>query len=633
LRVERNSKFTAVALIVVLAVAFSFLILYLMYPPAMPKLIHVDPDTEVSRLPLPKLLILLVLNPFTTMLKGNFSGVPAELSILESAYIPSGLRFIVDRFTKLMNSIASHLDRADNLMDEAEALIDSGRGMEAKPILIEASREIALANATYKELRLASEELARTFNLPRGNIYVKLNDLGCLIDGMYLRLLELLDMIERQKILIETSISIDIYPKTIWIGGRISVEGRLNTVFGKPLPGRAITILIDGSRILEVSTLWDGSFRVEVNLPYIYKHTIAVQARYTPTGDDAVKYKPSTSDPVEVSLLYIEPKVIVEPIGWILPGREFTLRGSVYSPSSLPYSSVKVSWINSVYHVKLQEDGFFEARLNTPGDIPDGEYILRVNTPASGVFAPVGASLIVTVRRIPVNVTLNLPSLAIAGLSVFTSGSFKAGDERLNATVKIFFAGREYNVESDGEFAIWLNLPLTLLSGYQTCSMRITPIDPWFSEVAIEERILVVNPLTVLASVGILVALAVKVSGGKAIKTYTEVIAAEISREEASGIAEAYFAPEEFRWLMDIYWEAVGIVGDLTGVMMKPYMTMREYLAAVASSSYGRIHRYLETITSAAERALYSPEVSAWTIMMAMMAIKSLRSEYARVKH
>jgi len=627
-----DSKLTAAVLILVLAVASSLLIPYLI-PPATHKLIHVDPDSELSRLPLPKLLILLVLNPFTAIARGNFSGVQAELSILESAYIPSGLRFIVDRFVQLMNSIASHLDRADNLMDEAEALIDSGMGVEAKPMLAEASGEIALANATYRELRLASEELARAFSLPRGDIYVRLNDLGRLIDRMRLRLLKLLDMIERQKILIETFVSIDIYPKTVWTGGRISVEGRLNTVFGEPLPGRSVTILVDSLRIAEASTSWDGSFRIEVNLPYIYKHTVAVQARYTPTGGDAVRYKPSASDKVEVSLLYIEPKMIVEPVGLVQPGREFTLRGSVYSSSPLPYSNVKISWINSVYYVKLGEDGFFEARLNTPRDIPDGEYILRVDTPASGVFAPVGASLTVTVRRIPVNATLNLPSLALAGLNMFASGSFRAGDERLNAMVKIYFAGREYNVESDGEFAIWLNLPLTLLSGYQTCSMRITPIDPWFSEAAIEERILVVNPLTVLVSVGILVALAVKVSGGKAIKTYTEVIAAEISREEASGMAEAYFAPEELRWLMDIYWEAVGIVGDLTGVVMKPYMTMREYLSAIASGSHGRVYRYLETITSAAERALYSPEVSAWTIMMAMMAIKSLRSEYARVKH
>lgn len=627
-----DSKLIAAVLIVALAVASSLLIPYLMYPPAMLKLIHVDPDSELSRLPLSRLLIILVLNPFTAMARGNFSGVSAELRILESAYIPSGLRFIVDRFIQLMNGIASHLDRADSLMDRAEELIDSGRGVEAKPMLAEASGEIALANATYRELRLASDELTRAFSLPRSDVYARLNDLGRLIDAMHLRLLRLLDLIERQRVLIETSISIDAYPKTVWTGGRISVEGRLNTASGKALPGRRVAIIVDGVRVSEASTSWDGSFRIDVNLPYIYKRTIAVQARYTPTGDDAVRYKPSTSDAVEVDLLYIEPRLIVEPVGSVLPGRGFTLRGSVHSPSQLPYSSVKISWINSVYQVKLRGDGSFEARLDTPGDIPDGKYILRVDTPASGVFAPVEASLAVTVWRIPVNATVSLPSLALAGLSVFASGSFRAGGERLNATVNVYFAGREYRVESDGDFSIWLNLPLTLLSGYQAYRLRITPIYPWFSEAALEGSILVVNPLTVLASVGVMIALAVRAFGRRVVEPIAEAVAAEAKLEEAPGMAEAYFAPGEFRWLMDMYWEAVGMIGELTGVAMKPYMTMREYLAAVASSSHVKLYRYLETITSAAERALYSPEVSAWSILTAVMAARGLRAEYARAK-
>ena len=627
---KKDFRLIAAALVMMLAAASILLIPYFMSPPAALKIIHVNPDAEASRLPPPKLLILLVLNPFAAMLRGNFSGVPVELSVLESAYIPSGLRFIVDRFTRLMNDVAGHLDRADNLMDGAEALIEVGRGLEAKPMLAEASGEIALANTTYRELRLASEELARAFSLPRGDIYMKLSDLGHLIEAMNLRLLGLLDRIERQRALTETFISIDVEPKTVWTGGKISVEGRLSEAYGKPLPGRRVAILFGGSRIYEASTSWDGSFKAEVNLPYIYKRTVTVQAKYTPTGEDAEAYKPSISDAVEVSLLYIEPKVIVEPVGWVLPGRAFTVRGSVHSTSPLPYSSVKVSWVSGVSDVELREDGSFEVELNTPGDLPDGEYAIRVNAPASGVFAPAEASLTVKVERIPVDVTLSLPSFAIAGLSAQVSGSYRAGGERFNATVRVYLAGQEYAVESNGEFEIQLSFPLTLLSGCQTCKVHVAPSTPWFSEAALEGSIPVVNPLTLLASTGALIALAAKVFGGRAAESALGA-AAEVKREEAPGMAEANFAPEEFRWLVDLYWEAVRLVSEMTGAVMEPHMTMREFLSA-AGPKLSKLYWCLETLTSAAERVLYSPKVPAWATSTATLALKSLKAEHARVK-
>jgi len=618
----------AAALVIMLAAASILLTPYFMRPPSALKIIHVNPNAEASRLPLPKLLTLLILNPFAAMLRGNFSGVPVELSVLQSAYIPSGLRFIVDRFTRLMNDVAGRLDRADSLMDEAEALIDAGRGLEAKPVLAEASGEIALANTTYRELRSASEELARAFSLPWGDIYMKLSDLGNLIGRMHLRLLWLLDEIERQKTLVETFISINVEPKTVWTGGKITVEGRLSGAYGRPLSGRRVTILVGGSRISEASTSWDGSFRAEVKLPYIYKPTVPVQAKYTPTGADAEAYKPSTSDAVEVSLLYIEPKITVEPVGRVLPGRAFTLRGRVQSASPPPYSSVKVSWVSGASDVELLEDGRFEAELNTPGDISDGRYLLRVNAPASGVFAPAEASLTVTVERIPVNVTLSPPRFAVAGLSTHLSGSYRAGGERFNATVKVYFAGQEYAVKSNGEFEIQLSAPLTLLSSYQACKVHVTPSDPWFSEAALEACVPVVNPLTLLASIGFLAALAAKVFGGRAAES-AAVAAAEVKREEAP--AEIQFAAEEFRWLIDLYWEAVSLVGEMTGVVMEPHMTMREFLSA-AEPKLGKLYWCLETLTSAAERALYSPAVPAWAASTARMALSNLRMEHTRAK-
>jgi RNAse (barnase) inhibitor barstar len=601
--------------------------------PAMPIERHVDPRAETVQLPYPDFFVALVLGAFDSLSWGNFSGAMQQIKSLGFAYIPEKFKFVFDRFTQIMNDEMRLLNDTSRMLDEAESLIDVGSEGEAKLLLERASRKLTLANETYRMLRAASDEIAGAFKLPRSDLFKGLDGISQFIHRLYQRLLHLLERAEKQRSLEETFLTVNVKPGRAWVGGIINVAGSLRSAQAA-LPERMLEILLDGAIWAETLTAEDGSFSITFNLPYIYKHTVAVQAKYTPTGADAEAYKPSISDAVEVSLLYIEPKVIVEPVGWVPPGKAFTVRGSVHSTSPLPYSSVKVSWVGSVLDVKLREDGRFEARLNTPGDIPDGKYTLRVNTPASGVFAPSAAALTVTVERIPVNVTLNVPGFALAGLGALLRGSFSSGDERLNATVKAYFAGQEYAVESNGDFAIRLSAPLTLLSGYQTFKVRVTPSDPWFSDAAYEGSILVVNPLTVLAPIGILIALAVKVLGRRAsaaIESLAGVAAAEVKREETPGMAESYFVTEEFRWLMDLYWEAAVLVGEMTGVVLEPHMTMREFLSA-AAPKLGKLYWCLETLTSAAERALYSPAVPAWATSTARMALNNLRAEYARLK-
>ncbi|MDH5807390.1 MAG: hypothetical protein QXW62_05870 [Candidatus Methanomethylicaceae archaeon] len=582
---------------------------------------HVNPNTESSHLPFPIFFANFIFNTFTNMLKSNFSIVSKNLQILELAYIPSNLRFIFDRFIYLMNNITNSLDKIEKLIDEAEALINIGKSLEAKSILIQASKEINIINITYKELRLASEEFAKAFYLPINEMRLRLDSLSQFINEINQRILLLLNKIEYQIMLNETFLTIDVKPKTVWIGDVITIEGKLTTQ-NEPLFGKKVSIFINELKINEVFTNLNGSFNIEVKLPYIYESSIDVQAKYIPIDMDAEIYKPSISNVIKVNLLYIEPEIIIESDKIALPGKTFTIKGKVQANSPLPYSNVKIFWLNNVINTELLNDGSFEAMLYTPTDISSGKYDIIVNTPASGIFAPTSTSLSILIERMPINITINAPRFALTGLNTFIEGSAKSKDEYLNVSIKVYFIGQEYSFTSYGNFTFWLNIPIMLLSSFQTFKIRITPIDPWYNEAIWEGNILIINPIAILALIGFSYFFTIKAFGNKS-NTSIEEIFEEVTSNFNKN--EIYFTNKELKWLIDGYWEAVEIISNKTGVKMESHMTMREFLKATASK-LSELYECFEALTSATERALYSPNVPTWMISIAKKALESIKN-------
>ncbi len=594
--------------------------------PLKPVVRHVNPASEAEQLPLPTLLTLLVTNVFDSLIGGDYKATAEGLKTLGAAYIPERYRFIVNRFMQLLNGLSNLLNNVEGLLDRAEALVGLGRGRDAKPLLDEASAKLVSANATRIELRSASEELAKTFSLPMGGLSRKVDELGRVIAELFGRLLRLREMVEKQTTLEDTYLTIDVEPKTVWTGENIEVSGKLYTAKAH-LNGRSVQILVDGAVLAEAVTAGEGELHLSVKLPYIYKPTIHIQARYVPKGLDSEAYKPSASNIVEVSLLYVKPAIKAEAVGEALPGKTFILKGSVEAVRPLPYSAVKVSWVGASLNASL-EGGRFTATLYTPEDIPDGEYSLKVEAPARQVFAPAGATVQVTVRRLPLNVTLQPPTVVFAGFTSTLKGENIYGRERFNVTVKAVFAGQSYTANSDGEFSFVLAVPLTVFTGYHDYEVYVSPDPPWYRSVALKGSILVINPFTALVPFGLVSVLALKLSGRR------KVGGAEpeegLRRQEAQPPRQAYSVDPRLEWLVDVYWQAVAIVIGLTGVDMKPSMTMREYLEAVGPR-LGGLRAGFAALTVVAEKVLYSPAVSSEELEYARKAFEELRTAYVEV--
>jgi len=586
---------------------------------------HVNPAAEAEQPPLPTFLTLLVTDVFDSLISGDYKAVAEGLKTLGAAYIPERYRFIADRFMQLLNDASSLLKDSGSLMDQAESLIMLGRGEEAKQLLHEASGKLTSANTTCIELRSACKELAKTFNLPMAELSRRVDELSMVIMKLYWRLLRLLEMIEKQTRLEDSYLTINVAPKTVWTGGSIEVFGRLYTA-NTFLNGRVVGIYVDGVRLAEAVTDGDGGFHVFVSLPYIYKPEIPVQARYVPEGLDSEVYKPSASNIVEVSLLYIKPTIRAEIVGEALPGKTFILKGSVEAEKPLPYSAVKISWVGAGLTASL-EDGFFKTMLYTPEDIPEGEYSLRIEAPAWRIFAPAEVKVKIPVQRLPLNITLQPPTVILAGFTSTLRGKLYSHEE-FNITVKAVFTGQAYTTRSSGEFSLNLSTPLTVFSGYQSYEVYVSPDPPWYRGTALEGSILVINPITVLAPFGLASALTLRLSRREGLEP-KDVGFKESLQKQAS--VKGYFVSSELEWIIDMYWQAVVIVSRLTGVEMKPSMTMREYLEATGSRLNG-LGAGFKVLTIAAEKALYSPAISAEEAELAGKALEQLKTAHVELQ-
>jgi len=624
-----NTRKPSVKAFVALTILPAIVAVLLVYPfiqlhtPSKPLPRHANPATETELSPFPVFLILLVRNVFDSLIGGEYADAAERLKTLGAAYIPERYRFVADRFMQLMNRVSALLDDTENRLGQAEALITVGKLEDAKPLLNEASGKLASANTTYIELRSASEELAKTFSLPAGELRVRVDELGRVIERLYEKLLRLLEAIEKKTKLVDSYLMIEVTPETVWTGGNIEVRGRLYTMDGG-LAGRAVQIFVDGGRLAEGRTDEVGWFHVRVNLPYVYRPKVQVHASYVPKELDSEVYKPSASNIVEVSLLYVKPAIRAMVVGEALPGKTFTLKGSVEAEKPLPYSSLKVTWAGYSLTTGL-EDRSFEAALYTPEDAPEGEYSLRIEAPAWQVFAPAERTIQVTVKRLPLNVTLQPPKVVFAGLPTTLNGEVLYGGEEFNLSVKVLFGGLSYTTRSRGEFAVELAVPLTVFSGYQDYEVYVSPDPPWYRPANIAGSIMVINPLTMFVPVLLVSVLALRLSGGRKFRGAepTEGIQQYVQQPSA----KAYSFSPELEWLTDLYWQVVAMVSDLTGVEMRPYMTMREYLEAVGPRLGGLMDGF-EAVTMAAEKAVYSPTVSAEELESARRAFEEFRVVY-----
>jgi RNAse (barnase) inhibitor barstar len=622
-------KFTIITILSLIIIIYAIITLIQIIPPIIIIKRHVNPATENEQIPYSIFLTILILKALDNIAKTNFTGTTEELKILASVNIPQKYKYIMDRFLQLMNEETTLLNETNQLLNEAEALINIGKVQNATQLLNQASQKLALANVTYQTLKTAADQLTKTFALPRKDIFNKLDEIGDLINEMYQRLLLYLEKIREQEKLIETFLTITVIPETIWTGDKITIQGKLTSTYS-PLPNKQIIILIDGKMLNKITTKHDGTFNITTNIPYIYKPTITIQAQYIPDNIDNKIYKPTTSNIVKINLLYIKPIITLQTTNKTLPGKSFIIKGTIHANKTLPYSQIEITWIGKTITTTINNDTF-TTTLYTPSNITEGIYTLKVETQAYKIFAPAQITTYIIIQRLPLNITIDIPSIIVAGIDKTIKGEI-ISNEQLNTTITLVITGQTYTINTtSNEFQITLNAPLTLLTGHYGYEIYIKPQYPWYKTLYIKGQILIINPLTIIIPLTSITLITINIVEKRKRNKTQHTEEKIIETIENKKIPEkTYLATKELQWLIDLYWEAVTMISNMTRIEMIPSMTLREYLKAVAPY-ISPIYKNFEILTIATEKALYSKEISTEELMLAKEAASKIYIEYAKI--
>ncbi|MEM3070947.1 MAG: hypothetical protein QW638_08655 [Candidatus Bathyarchaeia archaeon] len=556
---------------------------------------HVNPAELSEEIPTGMLLLTIYREIVEAAIMGNYTEAYSRLGEAYRVYVPEALRYILLRFHELLEGEVSLLNETDVQIELARALRELGFIKDAWDHLQNASISLAKANLTHTELQAASQELSRRIPMPIGD---PLRRLGNLIESYGLRIEELAMMLRGEEPT-ATSLSIRVEELEAWVGSQITITGSLTLEAGEPLENRMVAIHLDGERVAEASTGRGGLFGVDLKLPYIYKPTLTIQAVFRPSGPDIGTLAASRSNTVELRLLYLTPTLSIQlDKARVLPTEILIITGKV----DVPGLEVWARGLGRTLRTAADEDGAFSLALRVPAEASEGYQTLEVGTSARGLIGPSHTSTVVEVYRHLMEVEVEAPAVALAGLPIEVRGVLKGPMGPLGgARVRVEGFGVTTATETDetGRFTAPLRAPLTLSSGWHRILVEASPSEPIYRIQSMSRNILMVNPYLLI----IPAALAAILS--------RSLLAARRPKPREGEIEEARPQPPreveeagELTGIPLLYLKAVEMVARASGEELKGNDTVREYLERVRPR-LGRALEPFERLTWMLEAEVY----------------------------
>ena len=235
-----------------------------------------------------------------------------------------------------------------------------------------------------------------------------------------------------------------------------------------------------------------------------------------------------------------------------------------------------------------------------PVDLPIGNHLITVSVSATGRYAPVIISAqLNVVKSIPVSLTTDLPSVVFIPGSFSLRGKLNSGIGPVaQAGITMTFGGKTADAVSgaDGTFnASFRNNMGFGLFGSQTLEFKVMPVEPWQTALTVSRKVMTVYVVNcgvfflILVLLGIILPHRLKFrvgisqkrklpqavsvgspkSASLAIASVTNNIPANNDDRDKSASPGRLF-----------YWYrmVIQLVQRVSGVLMKPNQTLREYV-------------------------------------------------------
>jgi len=539
-------------------------------------------------------------------LKGRWDEASSRLKKTLFSYVPESIRYILTRFNDLLQTTGNKLKKVKKGIDSAQIFLQQGEIEEAVKTLEDTWMTLLKAERDINNLSLSVDELRGKIGAGIAEkLREKIAPLNKLAKKYKDKIQNLYQQARQEKRLEHTYLKIFVLEKKVVVGGSFEISGKLETEGKQVLEGRKVDIFLENKKIFEMLTGKDGEFKTKINFPFLYKKDVFIFASFVPEGEDKGKFYPSVSNKVSLKPIFYTPEIKVNYKGPVYPVLPFKLKGKLtLKDKALANYPVKIKLPQNTVFTITNNKGEFQTELSPPSDT--GKFFsLVIFTPPKGIIAPASLTLNIPLSYKKPVMIINLPLVVVVPFPWRISGKAYLKDGILDGAKIEVVAGGEEMVDfvQEGNFKLRFNVPLSRFSGWQKIRVFLQPQDAWILPLMKEEKVLVINPVTLLPFLGLVVLFA-KVSRKKGRKE--ERIERMVEKEKKVEQQKRDVEKEGPVGLVKIYMEAVDFVGKYTGIQQTQGDTIREYLKLVRKP-LGEKYDDFEFISSLTEKFLYAP--------------------------
>ncbi len=609
---------------------------------------HEDPTKAENHYSL-SLPLLNYANAISLMACRNYSEAGDLIQQLESSHanLPEEVQFVMSRFNDLAADLTERLDRLDVVLDECEILLSQNemdatprKIVEARGLVAEIGSLIGNVNTAMDELILQtapfiSAREAASVQASEARLRESMGKLAQLEDW-YKDLLENMESeAGKKETLTATTLTLQTRSSRAWVGESLSVWGNL-IAEGVPLAERAVSLHISNSQIATVNTGRDGYYSTWLTLPYWYDvDEVKVHAFYYPEGEDSDRFSATSSEGINIAVMFHPTSVQIEAPSKMLPGLPSEIRGKVNSRGKISGRNVQALLDEDpLFQISTDDDGYFSRDIMIGEEIAHGEHSITFSVAPDNESRSAGtitvssldilkAKPVVTLRppgtiflpaKLEPTGKIFPPLSSIARIKI--EGEVHSSLPLNEAQAMLEVAGASStSFVNGGEFSVEMEVPFSFSRvGLQEIKLRLVPAEPWQLPSECTTEVLIINLAYLLVLVVVLAGVGVEMIMHRPhglyerkdkLPSYVEE-PHEPLREEVIWLPEAVPIAKENRGvILKAYYSAVAWIQKIYGILLGPQMTLRDFLNQV-SSSHSRFAGVLTRLTGLAEKALYS---------------------------
>ncbi|MCL0073697.1 DUF4129 domain-containing protein [Dehalococcoidia bacterium] len=424
-----------------------------------------------------------------------------------------------------------------------------------------------------------------------------------------------------------TEITLEVDPTAAFVGEEVRFWGRLSAG-KKPLVGREIDLLLDGTVYASTVTGEGGWYGGIFLVPYKYVPEVVLEALYRPRDEDVGRYLASKSPPVSLRVLFYSATLTLRLEDRAFPGRGTEVGGGFdYEGYPVPQTRQIEVYLDDSLVARAEVGSHFSLSLQLDPQTELGKRRITIAAPAVGRYAPVIASAYLNVVQATPVVDLNLPWVAFIPGGIELSGrAFSEVGPVSRGEINLKLGRTEAGAitAEDGSFAVKIRKGMGLeLIGSQSLRVQVIPREPWHSAEISTESLFVVNwvnsggILLGLLALGILAQSRARrfalprrrKDGQSGVQSPESRVGAgdfRLQTPDSRLSPDALPAGEPGSRIVGWYRRVVRLLLQVFHLVFSPSQTLREFLREV-SPRLGPAAGFFEELTRLVERALYSP--------------------------